>query len=90
MQDRLGARIKRWEHEAIIDALQRHLDQALDIIRIRRKTVETPVRHHCLDGLDALRDPRLEAGQHAASTFCSNGSACRPSGTSDAEAQFTP
>jgi hypothetical protein len=28
------------------------LDQALDIIRIRRKTVETPVQHHCLDGLD--------------------------------------
>ena len=29
-------RVKRWEHEAIIDAMQRRLDQAPDIMRIRR------------------------------------------------------
>jgi hypothetical protein len=35
-------RIKRWEHEAIIDAMQRRLDQAPDIMRIRRQTAEHP------------------------------------------------
>jgi transposase len=35
-------RVKRWEHEAIIDAMQRRLDQAPDIMRIRRQTVEHP------------------------------------------------
>jgi transposase len=35
-------RVKRWEHEAIIDAMQRRLDQASDIMRIRRQTVEHP------------------------------------------------
>ena len=36
-------RVKRWEHEAIIDAMQRRLDQAPDIMRIRRQTVEHPL-----------------------------------------------
>ena len=35
-------RIKRWEHEAVLDAMQRRLDQAPDIMRIRRQTVEHP------------------------------------------------
>jgi len=35
-------RVKRWEHEAIIDAMQRRLDQTPDIMRIRRQTVEHP------------------------------------------------
>jgi hypothetical protein len=30
---------KRWGHKAIIDAMQRRLDQAPDIMRIRRQTV---------------------------------------------------
>jgi hypothetical protein len=33
-------RIKRWEHEAVIDAMQQRLDQAPDTMRIRRQTVE--------------------------------------------------
>jgi transposase len=35
-------RIKRWEHESVIDAMQQRLDQAPDAMRIRRQTVEHP------------------------------------------------
>ena len=35
-------RIKRWEHEAVIDAMQERLDPRPDAMRIRRATVEHP------------------------------------------------
>jgi transposase len=35
-------RIKRWEHEAVIDAMQQRLEQEPDIMRVRRQTVEHP------------------------------------------------
>ena len=35
-------RIKRWEHEAVIDAMQERLDCRPDAMRIRRATVEHP------------------------------------------------
>jgi len=35
-------RIKRWEHEAVIDAMQERLDRRPDAMRIRRATVEHP------------------------------------------------
>jgi len=35
-------RIKRWEHEAVIDAMQERLDRAPNAMRIRRATVEHP------------------------------------------------
>ncbi|MEP6968660.1 MAG: IS1182 family transposase [Pseudomonadota bacterium] len=35
-------RIKRWEHEAVIDAMQERLDRAPKAMRIRRATVEHP------------------------------------------------
>lgn len=35
-------RIKRWEHEAVIDAMQERLDRTPDAMRIRRQTVEHP------------------------------------------------
>jgi Transposase DDE domain len=35
-------RIKRWEHEAVIDAMQERLDRRPDAMRIRRATVEYP------------------------------------------------
>jgi transposase len=35
-------RIKRWEHEAVLDAMQRRLDTAPDSMRIRRQTAEHP------------------------------------------------
>ena len=35
-------RVSRWEHEAILEAMQLRLDQAPDSMRIRRQTVEHP------------------------------------------------
>ncbi len=35
-------RVKRWEHEAVIDAMQQRLDHDPDKMRIRRQTVEHP------------------------------------------------
>ena len=35
-------RIKRWEHEEVLEAVTARLDQAPDIMRIRRQTVEHP------------------------------------------------
>jgi len=35
-------RVKRWEHEAVIDAMQQRLDRAPKAMRIRRATVEHP------------------------------------------------
>jgi len=35
-------RIRRWEHEAVIDAMQERLDRKPDAMRIRRATVEHP------------------------------------------------
>ena len=35
-------RVTRWEHEAVLDAMQTRLDQAPESMRIRRQTVEHP------------------------------------------------
>ena len=35
-------RITRWEHESVIEALQHRLDQAPQMMRVRRQTVEHP------------------------------------------------
>jgi len=35
-------RVTRWEHEGVLDAMQRHLDQRPDTMRVRRRTVEHP------------------------------------------------
>ena len=35
-------RIKRWEHEAVLEAMQVRLDHAPEMMRIRRQTVEHP------------------------------------------------
>lgn len=35
-------RIRRWEHEAVIDAVQARLDRNPDAMRVRRATVEHP------------------------------------------------
>jgi transposase len=35
-------RVKRWEHERVIEVMQRRLDQDPDKMRIRRQTVEHP------------------------------------------------
>lgn len=35
-------RVSRWEHEAVLEAMQARLDQAPEMMRIRRQTVEHP------------------------------------------------
>ena len=35
-------RLTRWEHEAVLEAMQRRLDNAPEMMRIRRQTVEHP------------------------------------------------
>ena len=35
-------RIKRWEHEEVLDAMQERLDRAPGTMRIRRQTIEHP------------------------------------------------
>jgi transposase len=35
-------RIRRWEHEDVLDAMQERLDQAPEMTRLRRQTVEHP------------------------------------------------
>ena len=38
----LERRITRWEHEAVIEAMQARLDRKPDAMRVRRATVEHP------------------------------------------------
>ena len=47
-------RVKRWEHEAVLDAMQERLDRALKTMRIRRQTAEHPFGTISLDGRDPL------------------------------------
>jgi hypothetical protein len=35
-------RIGRWEHEQVLDAMQRRLDRAPEVSRLRRQTAEHP------------------------------------------------
>jgi transposase len=35
-------RVTRWEHEAVLETMEAHLDQAPHSMRIRRQTVEHP------------------------------------------------
>jgi hypothetical protein len=35
-------RISRWEHEEVLDAMQRRLDRTPEVSRLRRQTVEHP------------------------------------------------
>jgi transposase len=35
-------RVSRWEHEAVLEAMQTRLDQAPEMMRVRRQTVEHP------------------------------------------------
>ena len=52
-------RITRWEHEAVLEAMQRRLDRKPEAMTLRRRTVEHVVRNaQALDGLDALPDAR--------------------------------
>lgn len=35
-------RIRRWEHEAVLEEMQRRLNQAPEMMRVRKRTVEHP------------------------------------------------
>lgn len=35
-------RVRRWEHEAVVEAMERRLDRMPEAMRIRRQTVEHP------------------------------------------------
>lgn len=35
-------RVRRWEHEAVLEQMQRRLDQAPNMMRVRKRTVEHP------------------------------------------------
>src|SRR5450755_2051465 len=55
-------RVRRWEHEALLDAMQRRLDRRPDAMTLRRRTIE-----HVFGtlkygmGLDPLPHPRARA-----------------------------
>jgi len=36
-------RVRRWEHEAVLDAMQERLDRDPNKMRVRRQTVEHPI-----------------------------------------------
>ena len=38
-------RVKRWEHEAVVEAMERRLDRTPEAMRIRRQTAEHPFVH---------------------------------------------
>jgi len=44
-------RISRWEHEAILEAVQARLDRNPDKMRVRRQTVEHPFGYKVVDGI---------------------------------------
>ena len=57
-------RVKRWEHEAVLDAMQERLGRAPKTMRIRRQTTEHPfgtikawmgATHFCLRTLEKVR-----------------------------------
>ena len=54
--------MKRWEHEAILERVQKRLDDDPGKIPLRSKTVEHPVRNdQGMDGRHALQDEDDEA-----------------------------
>src|SRR6202035_4428490 len=61
-------RIKRWEHEHVVEAAQTRLNQNPQAMRVRRGNRRASVRHaEDADGCDALsRAPALELGRYSA------------------------
>jgi transposase len=41
-RSRQSRRVRRWEHEQVVDAMQARLDEAPQMMRVRRETVEHP------------------------------------------------
>jgi len=96
-------RIARWEHEAVLEAMQVRLDRQPELMRIRRCTVEHPFWHHqALDGLDpppdaharprAHRDESARAGLQPEARDAHPGHRATAQGAADLsrKARFTP
>jgi len=66
-------RIARWEHEKVIDAMQKRLDRAPQASRIRRRTVEHPLRHaQSMDGGDAFPDQDIATREYRNEFACTS------------------
>jgi transposase len=57
-------RISRWEHEAVLEAVQARLDRNPVKMRERRQTVEHPWYDKVLDGSHPLPDANAQARRH--------------------------
>ena len=58
-------RITRWEHEHVLEAVQRRLDEHPEKMRQRRETVEHPLRHpQGQDGRNALPHEDTTESRH--------------------------
>jgi hypothetical protein len=57
--------VRRWEHEALLEAMQDRLDHAPEMMRNTPPNGGASVRHdQGLDGRDALLDPHTPTGEH--------------------------
>jgi hypothetical protein len=52
-------RIARWEHEAVVEAVQKRLDENPDAMRTRRETVEHPFGNHIVGASEQRSRDRL-------------------------------
>ena len=58
-------RIKRWEHEGVLETMQQRLDHAPEKMAVRRQTVEHPFGTiKAWMGADSLLDEASAPGQH--------------------------
>jgi hypothetical protein len=64
-------RISRWEHEAVLEAVQARLDRSSAKMRLRRQTVEHPFGTiNSWNGIDALPDENSQACQYRNGATC--------------------
>ena len=64
-------RITRWEHEEVLEAVERRLDEHPEKMRLRRQNGRASVRHdQGVDGLNALPDEDVETGRHRDGVAC--------------------
>jgi hypothetical protein len=63
-------RISRWEHEAVLERMQSHLDQRPDCARERRQTVEHPFGTQGVDGCHTFPDQDATEGANRDELAC--------------------
>lgn len=64
-------RVRRWEHEAVLEEMQRRLNQAPEMMRVRKRTVEHPfgTLKQWMGG-NALPDSKTERGERRNELEC--------------------